>query len=206
MGNSHSWCIKPSWLINYTLLTHVCCSLITECSLFCQRQKETRLNGATFIFLMSRCCSVHAFANFLTLPCVCVCMCVCVCVCMRVCVCVRGHVPAEHHRSCYMDQPIRGHLDNHSPVACGDHIHAPEDYPSDTQDRPQVRHVPGTAQRDALNSVFKQCSHASWWTVTSTALLHAAGCKQTHISNNVSGYWAVVSFFYRIFQHSVWSR
>lgn len=90
-----------------------------------------------FFFLLSR-CSVHtlselfflvAFANFLTLPCVCVC----------------GRVSAEHHRSCYMDQPIRGHLDNHSPVACGDHVHAPEDYPADAQDHPQVRHVPGTA-------------------------------------------------------------
>lgn len=51
-----------------------------------------------------------------------------------------------------MDQPVCGHLDNHSPVARCDHVHAPESYLADTQDRPQVRHVPGKGTRDALNT------------------------------------------------------
>lgn len=35
-----------------------------------------------------------------------------------------------------MDQPIRGHPDNHRPVARGHHVHAPEDDPADAQDHP----------------------------------------------------------------------
>lgn len=51
-----------------------------------------------------------------------------------------------------MDQPVCGHLDYHSPVACSDHVHAPEGHPAFNQDHPQVRHVPGKRAGGALNT------------------------------------------------------
>lgn len=49
----------------------------------------------------------------------------------------------EHYWSCYVDQPVCGHLNNHSAVACGNNLHAPEGCPADTQDCPQICNVPG---------------------------------------------------------------
>lgn len=56
---------------------------------------------------------------------------------------VFDRVSAKHHRSCDMDQPICGHPDNHRPVACCHHVHAPEDSSAVNQDHPKIRHVPG---------------------------------------------------------------
>lgn len=53
-----------------------------------------------------------------------------------------------------MDQPICGHLDNHRPVACCDHVHAPEACLADTKNHPQVCHVPGKTQ-EKLQHTFK---------------------------------------------------
>lgn len=68
----------------------------------------------------------------------------------------------KHHWSCHMDQPICGHLDNHRPVACCHHVHAPEDNIEVNQDRPKIRHVPGkctegAAARGHFSSPTKQC-------------------------------------------------
>lgn len=60
-----------------------------------------------------------------------------------------------------MDQPICGHPNNHSSVACCDHVHAPEDYPADPSHHPEVCHVPG-----------KGCKH----TTLLTYFIHLEHC------------------------------
>lgn len=59
-----------------------------------------------------------------------------------------------------MDELVCGRLDNHSPVACRHHLHAPEDRPAHRQDHPQVRSVPGEAADKRLFTQSKVASNA----------------------------------------------
>lgn len=61
-----------------------------------------------------------------------------------------------------MDQPICGHLDDHRPVARGDHVHAPEDDPAHNQDHPQVRHVPAGADPEPAADSHHQHLGSQW--------------------------------------------